>query len=751
MELKTNHINIKITLLLLSTVFAFSVNGQWKPNTITVTDSSKTYWTNSTYLTAGFVAPMGAWGKAPTATTMNGIAKSGNLGMGNGVNFQFGSVFYIQRKKPLPNNNFKIGINATFFDFTYMSYSDSKLKTSRVQRPVDYSIRGFYSFGMKLGVCGSYRIVRNIYADLYLNANPVWSGLGPLLNNEDETKNVTTGNYDQTLDTIIYFRPEPDGSVFTFNVRSTIGANIRFKALTLGIEYVFGGFKPNGYIKSYSKDAASGTTYSNLSSFSPSIRTNMFKVNMGLTFGGRKKYSKYKKVIPYPCYSHPNYVSYIDGEQTDYTMIDAIDRRDIVKVKYLLDYGADPNGNEQWRTLESPLMRACIKNKQQQNDTNNIPIIRLLVKYCASVNKETKDGKNALDYTNHNDTVTIEYLKKLGIGTSSYRIRQIEQHRADSIKREQYKADSIRVEALRKEQYRADSILKRQQFVLDSLKYAEGYARQANDVQQNTEEPAYRGGTGPMKGLNVNKPKEMVIGKYYALIIGIDNYQTPWAPLANAVNDAKAIEKILKTQYKFDVFTTLYNEQATRKTIIAELENLVNTVQSTDNVFIFYSGHGEYKKELDKGYWVPVDALTASTANYISNSDLQTYINGIKSKHTLLVSDACFSGDIFRGNTVSVPFEESERYYSEVHGLTSRQAITSGGIEPVMDGGRDGHSVFTYYFLKSLNENQSKYFDVSQIYTKIKIPVINNSEQTPRFSPIKNVGDEGGQFIFIRK
>jgi uncharacterized caspase-like protein len=249
----------------------------------------------------------------------------------------------------------------------------------------------------------------------------------------------------------------------------------------------------------------------------------------------------------------------------------------------------------------------------------------------------------------------------------------------------------------------------------------------------------------------VNKAKEMVIGKYYALIIGIDKYKAPWNQLVNAVNDAKAIESTLKAQYKFDAFKTLYNEQANRDAIITEMEWLVANAKEIDNVFIFYSGHGEYKKELGKGYWVPVDAVTSSTAKYISNSDLQTYINGIKSKHTLLVSDACFSGDIFRGNTVSVPFEESEKYYKEVHSLVSRQAITSGGLEPVMDGGKDGHSVFTYYFLKSLNENKAKYFDASQIYTKIKIPVINNSEQTPKLSPIKNAGDEGGQFIFIRK
>jgi len=100
---------------------------------------------------------------------------------------------------------------------------------------------------------------------------------------------------------------------------------------------------------------------------------------------------------------------------------------------------------------------------------------------------------------------------------------------------------------------------------------------------------------------------------------------------------------------------------------------------------------------------------------------------------------------------LSVPFEESERYYKKVHKLKSRQALTSGGVEPVMDGGSDGHLVFAYYMLKSLRENNSKYFDASQLFEGLKIPVTNNSQQSPKFSPIKNAGDEGGQFLFIKK
>jgi len=266
------------------------------------------------------------------------------------------------------------------------------------------------------------------------------------------------------------------------------------------------------------------------------------------------------------------------------------------------------------------------------------------------------------------------------------------------------------------------------------------------------EMPKMRGTSDPLKGLNVAQEEdEIVVGKYYALIIGVDAYSGAWSALDNAVRDARAVKELLASKYRFDHIKTLYDAEATREAIINEMIWLVNNVKPEDNVFIYYSGHGEFQTSLNKGYWVPADANVASVSKYISNSDIQTYLAGIKSNHTLLVSDACFSGDIFRGKTMSVPFDESERYYKKVHKLKSRQALTSGGVEPVMDGGSEGHSVFAFYMLKLLRENDSKYFDASQLFEGLKIPVTNNSQQSPKFSPIKNSGDEGGQFLFIKK
>ena len=262
----------------------------------------------------------------------------------------------------------------------------------------------------------------------------------------------------------------------------------------------------------------------------------------------------------------------------------------------------------------------------------------------------------------------------------------------------------------------------------------------------------FRGSNDPLKGLNVAQAMKTVkVGEYFALIIGIDQYTGEWPPLQNAVNDAKSAAEILSGKYAFQYLKTLYNKDATRDNILREFEWLMQNVRENDNVLIYYSGHGEYLQKMDKGYWVPYDASSRTVSRYISNDDIRSFLAGINSKHTLLVTDACFSGDIFRGKTMTIPYDSSTKYYQKVYSLNSRKALTSGGVEPVLDKGKGGHSVFAYYFLQILNKNLEKYLDAGQIFESLKIPVINNSSQTPVYSPVRNAGDEGGQFIFILK
>ncbi len=60
-------------------------------------------------------------------------------------------------------------------------------------------------------------------------------------------------------------------------------------------------------------------------------------------------------------------------------------------------------------------------------------------------------------------------------------------------------------------------------------------------------------------------------------------------------------------------------------------------------------------------------------------------------------------------------------------------------------------SVFIEYLIKRLDTNKKKYLASEQLYSSMKEAVINNSPNIPQYGTIQNVGDEGGDFIFIRR
>ncbi len=261
-----------------------------------------------------------------------------------------------------------------------------------------------------------------------------------------------------------------------------------------------------------------------------------------------------------------------------------------------------------------------------------------------------------------------------------------------------------------------------------------------------------RAGNAGIEQMTIERPMtDIVSGTYRALVVGIDTYQGSWRPLRNAARDARAVVDVLRSSYGFTDVDTLFNGDATRTNIIGALERMSERAGPNDHVIIYYSGHGHLEERLDRGYWVPSDATSMSTAGYIANSNVVDQVRGIRSKHTLLIADACFAGDIFRSGTALTTPETTQRFYTQALRTPSRRAITSGNLEPVMDGGRDGHSVFAYYFLKALRDNTNPFMADSEVFDSIKIPVTNNSNQTPRFDVIKNSGDEGGSFVFIRQ
>ncbi|MBU8892596.1 MAG: caspase family protein [Bacteroidales bacterium] len=233
-------------------------------------------------------------------------------------------------------------------------------------------------------------------------------------------------------------------------------------------------------------------------------------------------------------------------------------------------------------------------------------------------------------------------------------------------------------------------------------------------------------------------------GNYYALLIGIEDYDY-LNDLKEPVKDAIALKKVLVDNYSFEEENVFVLKNTTRNEILDMLDNLVQQVGEDDNLLIFYAGHGYWDKTLGKegeGFWLPKDAKIDKRSNWISNSNLTNYIGGIKSKHTLLLSDACFSGGIFR----SISNISENKSINKLYDLPSRKAMTSGTLSEVPD-----HSVFMEYLIKRLKENTSKYLSSRSIYSSLEEAVRNNSDNVPQFGTIQKTGDEGGDFIFIKK
>ncbi|HEY6333334.1 MAG TPA: hypothetical protein VI756_28680 [Blastocatellia bacterium] len=86
--------------------------------------------------------------------------------------------------------------------------------------------------------------------------------------------------------------------------------------------------------------------------------------------------------------------------------------------------------------------------------------------------------------------------------------------------------------------------------------------------------------------------------------------------------------------------------------------------------------------------------------------------------------------------------------------LPSRTAMTSGAMTTVPD-----RSIFLEYLIKRLQGNTQPYKTATELFASLQTAVINNSpvvdsngnRPTPQYGAIQEAGDEGGDFVFVRR
>jgi len=235
-------------------------------------------------------------------------------------------------------------------------------------------------------------------------------------------------------------------------------------------------------------------------------------------------------------------------------------------------------------------------------------------------------------------------------------------------------------------------------------------------------------------------------GQYHALLIGVSEYDHDSVnDLAQPEQDAEQLASILAENYTFERDNIVILKSPRRGEILDALDALTQRMGENDNLIIFYAGHGYWDAQTQQGYWLPADAQQERRRDWIPNGTIVDYINGIGSRHTLLISDACFSGGIFKTRSA---FNGVSAALDQLYRMPSRKAMTSGTMTEVPD-----KSTFLEYLTKQLVNNRDPFLSSEQLFSTFRAAVINNSptNQVPQFGEIRQAGDEGGDFIFVRR
>ena len=243
--------------------------------------------------------------------------------------------------------------------------------------------------------------------------------------------------------------------------------------------------------------------------------------------------------------------------------------------------------------------------------------------------------------------------------------------------------------------------------------------------------------------------------KSYAVIIGIDQYQNlpPSRQLSYAVKDAEGVAATLKKHFRFDHITTLYNQEATKERIMKLLTSeLPRDMGSEDAVFLFWAGHGNQDSSEDGeiGYLIPFDGSADEIYKNITMTEIRdTVSKKLPAKHVFYTFDACYSG-LLTTRAVDTRSRRDLAYMKEITKERVRQVLTAGSKgQEVLDGGRNGHSVFTGRLIEIL-EAAGDYITANEIQSIIKEKVYGDAigrglNQKPDFGRLSGSGD----FVFI--
>jgi hypothetical protein len=235
----------------------------------------------------------------------------------------------------------------------------------------------------------------------------------------------------------------------------------------------------------------------------------------------------------------------------------------------------------------------------------------------------------------------------------------------------------------------------------------------------------------------------------YAWIIANSNYDFRNGLGEHPFSDARRLKDSLM-RYNFSEDNIIIQKDLTRKGILKGFQDIAgrekkseldftDIVREKDNLFIYFSGHGDKIKigNSQMGFWVPTDA--SANWDYIPDYEIKALLNMLELNQVLLVSDSCFSGMLLNS-------ERAGAIMADLEGPPSPclEVITSGNNRV------PARSDFLSAFADLLDSNPNDVISSNDIYEFVRTQLSNNRHYQPQFGSLSD-SSVVGQYRLARQ
>ena len=274
---------------------------------------------------------------------------------------------------------------------------------------------------------------------------------------------------------------------------------------------------------------------------------------------------------------------------------------------------------------------------------------------------------------------------------------------------------------------------------LNNVKFSEEFKNMLLKYKINVEIPI------PISDVDILIPElKLDFKNRFALVIGNEDYSSYQIDLEKEVNvdfarnDAFAFKeyliKVLGVPEKN--ITTLTN--ATAAQILQGLEKLsklASITQGKSELFFYYAGHGFANQETKESFLMPVDVNTNNLQYAIKLQVIYDKLAEFPTQKTIIFLDACFSGGARNKELSTLRGVKVKPKQNSLKGNLLVFA-SSSDIESSQSFTQKKHGLFTYYFLKKIQESRGNLtykdlFDYVKENVSLESILNKNQSQTP--------------------